>query len=134
MLRNAFVDAFELGRKAVAIQKVTSRLDAKGLNVECRPVGVRFDPTNSVDSTSKVRFLLAATQGQTLSVKVTAAANEVSMGVFAANNAVMKAQDTTLTFTGTIPVTGDTAIDIASVTGTTSKSFTLEVTVTRASS
>ena len=86
--------------------------------------------TNSVDSTSKVRFLLAATQGQTLSVKVTAAANEVSMGVFAANGSALKAQDTTLTFTGTIPVTGDTAIDIASVTGTTSKSFTLEVTVT----
>jgi ELWxxDGT repeat protein len=86
--------------------------------------------TNSVDSTSKVRFLLAATQGQTLSVKVTAAANEVSMGVFAANGTALKAQDTTLTFTGTIPVTGDTAIDVASVTGTTSKSFTLEVTVT----
>lgn len=86
--------------------------------------------TNTVDSTSKVRFLLAATQGQTLNVKVTAAANEVSMGVFAANGTALKTQDTTLTFTGTIPVTGDTAIDIMSVTGTTSKSFTLEVTVT----
>lgn len=86
--------------------------------------------TNVVDSSSKLRFLLATTQGQTLTVKVTAAANEVSLGVFAANGTTLKAQDTTLTFTGTIPVTGDTAIDIMSVTGTTSKSFTIEITLT----
>ena len=87
--------------------------------------------SNTVDSTSKVRFLLATTQGQTLGVKVTAAANEVSLGVFAlANGATLKAQDTTLTFNGTIPVTGDTAIDIASVTAGTSKSFTIEITLT----
>lgn len=88
--------------------------------------------TNTVDSTSRVRFLLATTQGQTLTVKVTAAANEVSMGVVAANGTSLKAQDTNLNFTGTITVTGDTTIDIRSVTGTTSKSFQLDVTLTSA--
>ena len=88
----------------------------------------------TVQAPNKVRYVLATTQGQTLTVRLlNAPANEVSMGVFAANGTTMKAPDTTLTFTGQIPVTGDTAIDVASVTGTNSKSFTLEVTLTTAS-
>lgn len=84
----------------------------------------------TVAASGKVRYLLATTQGQTLNVKVTAPANEVALAVIAPNGSTLKTQDTTLTWTGTIPSTGDTIIDIVSVLGTTSKSYTLEVTLT----
>ena len=108
-----------------------------------QPQGIRITiPSGStttsvigtVQAPNKVRYLLATTAGQTLNVRVlNAPANEVSMGVFAANGTTLKAQDTNLTFTGVIPVTGDTAIDLMSVTGTNIKSFTLEVTLTSSS-
>lgn len=91
--------------------------------------------SNTVDSTSKLRFQVGTSQGQTLSVKVTTTAvNEISMGVFASNGATLKAQDTTLTFTGQIPSTGTTEIHLVSVTGTNAKAFTIEISITNPAS
>lgn len=74
----------------------------------------------------KVRYVLAASQGQTLSIKLTAPANEVALAVYTPSNTALKAQDTTLTWSGTIPANGDYFIELVSVLGTSNKLFTLE--------
>jgi len=85
----------------------------------------------TVEASGKVRYVFTANQGQSLTVKLlNAPANELTLGITASNGSIMKAQDATLTFPGTIPSTGDSFIDIFAVSGTTSKSFTLEVTIT----
>ncbi len=87
--------------------------------------------TGNVQPSSKVRYIFSATQGQTLSVRVfNAPANELAMGIVASNGTNLKSQDSTLTFNGTIPSTGDTNIDIVAVSGSSTKTFTLEVTLT----
>jgi len=83
--------------------------------------------SGTVNPQSTVRYVLAATQGQTLNVKVTATVNEVGLAVYSPANAVLKPMDATLTWNGTIPANGDHFIDISSLTGATIKSFSLEV-------
>ena len=81
----------------------------------------------SVTGSGKVRYVLTAAQGQTLTIKVTAPANEVALAVFGPNNTTLKAQDATLTWSGTIATSGDHFIDVVSVQTTTTKNYTLEV-------
>ena len=89
--------------------------------------------SGTVGATCSVRYVFTANQGQLLSVKLNAPANEVTMGITAANGSILKTQDTTLTFTGTIPSTGDTFIDIKGVSGSTNKAYTLEISITTTS-
>lgn len=83
--------------------------------------------TGTVSLQNKVRYVLTASQGQTLTIKVTAPANEVALAVFGPNNVTLKLQDATLTWNGTISVSGDHFIDIVSVQTATTKTYTLEV-------
>lgn len=90
--------------------------------------------SGSVQASSRVRYVFTATQGQTLSVRVlNAPANELAMAIIASNGSTLKPQDSNLTFNGTIPSTGDTNIDIVAVSGSSTKNFTLEVTLTTVS-
>jgi len=85
--------------------------------------------SNAVTGQNKVRYVVAAAQGQTLTVKLTAQVNEVELVVSAsANAATLKALDAAQTWTGTIPANGDYFIDVISQTAP-SKNFTLEVTL-----
>ena len=77
----------------------------------------------------KVRYVLTASQGQTLSIKVTAPAAEIQLAVLASNGTVLKAQDATLTWSGTIPSNGEYFIDIVNVAAA-DKLYTLEVSLT----
>ena len=81
----------------------------------------------TVNASGKVRYVLGATQGQTLSIKVTGPANELALAVYAPNGAALKAQDTTLTWTGVLPSNGDYFIEIVSVLVVSNKNYTLEV-------
>ncbi|MEP6894917.1 MAG: LysM peptidoglycan-binding domain-containing protein, partial [Chloroflexota bacterium] len=85
----------------------------------------------SVAGTNKVRYVVAAAQGQTMTVKLTAPVNEVLLVVSASANAAntLKALDAAQTWTGTIPANGDYFIDVVSQTAP-AKSFTLEVDLT----
>lgn len=88
--------------------------------------------TGTVNPQSTVRYVLNATQGQTITVKVTApgTGNEVGLAVYSPSNAVLKQLDTNLSWTGTIPANGDHFIDIANMTGTIAKAYTLDVGLT----
>jgi ELWxxDGT repeat protein len=84
--------------------------------------------TGSVQPSGRIRYVFAATQGQSLSVRLlNAPANEITLGIFTATGTTIKAQDANLTFSGTIPSNGDTNIDIVAVSGSSIKNFTLEV-------
>lgn len=98
--------------------------DAVRLNF---PNGVgNVSQSGTVAQQNKVRYVFSAAQGQTLNIKVTAPQNEVALAVFGPNNATLKAQDATLTWSGTIATTGDHFIEVISVQTTTNKAYTLE--------
>ena len=86
----------------------------------------------SVTAQGAVRYLLNATAGQTLNIKLNAPANEVAFGITSPTGAVLKQRDTTLTWTGAITANGDHVIEIAGVSGANNKAFTMEVSLTTA--
>jgi hypothetical protein len=65
-----------------------------------------------------------------LSVKLTAPANEVAIGVTGPPGVAPKPLDASPTWSTGVTATGDYFIDIMSLTGGSSKSYTLEVTLT----
>ena len=80
-----------------------------------------------------VRYVLAANQGQVLTVKITAPANSVNMAIYAPDGSTLKAYDFNPAWTGTLPANGDYRIDIANALGlgaVSDVSFTLEVSIT----
>src|SRR5688572_7185838 len=85
--------------------------------------------SDTVTASGKDRFVLGATQGQTLNIKVTGPANELALAVYAPSGAALKAQDTTLTWSGVLPTTGDYFIEVVSVLVVSDKNYTLEVTL-----
>ncbi len=85
--------------------------------------------TGTVNTPGTTRYVIAATQGQILQIKVTVATNDVSTAVYGPNQAVLKALDPTLSWSGTVAATGDQFIDIVSNLGNATKTFTLEVTL-----
>jgi len=74
----------------------------------------------------KDRYVLTATQGQTLSVTLTAPTGGLELAVLPVSASALKFQNATLTFSGTIPSNGDYYIDVVNVT-TTDRGYTLEV-------
>jgi uncharacterized repeat protein (TIGR01451 family) len=80
-----------------------------------------------VNPTETNHYVLHATQGQALMVNLTAPANEVAIGVNGPTGQVLKELDTSLLWSTTVTIDGDYYIDIASVVGTSSKSYTLQV-------
>jgi ELWxxDGT repeat protein len=84
----------------------------------------------TVPAGGNIRYLLAATNGQTLSVKVNAPANEVAFGITSPVNAVLKQKDTVLNWSGPITANGDHVIELAAVSGANSKTFSMEVSLT----
>jgi ELWxxDGT repeat protein len=83
-----------------------------------------------VTASGKVRYVLAATQGQTLSLKLNGPANELALAVYPASGNALKPQDTITTWSGTIPATGDYFIEVVSVLVVSDKNYTLDVTLT----
>jgi ELWxxDGT repeat protein len=66
---------------------------------------------------TRVRYVLTASQGQTLSIQLTAPATEVALGVVSINGSAVKTQDSNLTWSGTVPANGDYYIDVVNTTG-----------------
>ncbi|MCI0555405.1 MAG: LysM peptidoglycan-binding domain-containing protein [Anaerolineae bacterium] len=107
---------------------ITPPTDATRINIPAGTNTVTLQGT--VTASGKVRYVLNALQGQTLSLKVTGPANELALAVYQPNGTALKAQDTTLTWTGTIPTNGDYIIELVSVLVVSNKSYTMEVTLT----
>jgi ELWxxDGT repeat protein len=80
-------------------------------------------------SRQKIRHVFAAVQGQTLTVTVTAPSGGLEMAVLPASGNALKAQNATLTFTGTIPSNGNYYVDVVNVTASDHQ-YTLDVVLT----
>jgi len=83
-----------------------------------------------VNPNQPVQYVINAGQGQVLSIKLTATANEVAVGVNGPSGLALKPLDATPTWTTTITTGGDHFITLASILGNTSKPYTLEVSLT----
>jgi uncharacterized repeat protein (TIGR01451 family) len=77
----------------------------------------------------RIVYVLTAPQGQVLTVRLTAPANEVAIGVNGPTGLILKPLDPTPTWTTTVTTGGDHYITLAGVLGSSSKSYTLEVSV-----
>ncbi len=77
-----------------------------------------------------LHYVVSATQGQVLTITLTAPTNEVAMGVFGPTGLVLKPLDPTPTWTTTITTGGDHFIDLNTTIGSASKAYTLEVSLT----
>jgi hypothetical protein len=76
-----------------------------------------------------IHYLLSAAQGQVLTLRLTAPANAVAIRVVGPTQVVLKPLDSALAWSGTITVNGEYSIEIASMPGSASQSFTLQVTL-----
>jgi hypothetical protein len=78
-----------------------------------------------------IHYVLTASQGQTMTVKLTAPANSVSMIIYNPNGSTLKPGDLVLTWSGTLPSNGDYKIDVTNALLSAGDiPFTLEVSIT----
>ena len=83
-----------------------------------------------INPNETIHYVINTVQGQMLSVKLTAPANEVAIGVNGPTGLVLKPLDASPTWSTAVTTGGDHFINIMSLTGGTSKSYTLEVSLT----
>jgi uncharacterized protein YraI len=100
-----------------------------------QPITLAAGETNAVrvgviNPSETIQFVINAPQGSVLGVKLTAPANEVSIGVTGPTGLALKPLDPTPTWNTTVTTGGDHYITLTSVAGTSSKSYTLEVSLT----
>ncbi|NUQ85513.1 MAG: LysM peptidoglycan-binding domain-containing protein [Anaerolineales bacterium] len=74
----------------------------------------------------KDRYVLTASQGQTLTLNLTASTGGLELAALAVNGTVLKPQNATLTWSGTIPANGDYYIDVVNVSAS-DRQYTLEI-------
>lgn len=77
-------------------------------------------------SRSKDRYVLTASQGQTLTLNLTAPTGGLELAALDINGAVLKPQNASLTWSGTIPSNGDYYIDVVNLSAS-DRQYTLEV-------
>ena len=85
--------------------------------------------TGIIPAQGAVRYIINVSQNSILNVNVSAPANEVSMTVRQQGGDALKPLDTTLTWSGTIPQTGEYIIRLVASAGQANKSFILEVSI-----
>ena len=77
-------------------------------------------------SKTKERYVFTAAQGQILTVSLAAPTGGLELAALAVNGTALKAQDATLTWSGTIPSNGDYYVDVVNVTNT-DRQYSLEI-------
>jgi len=103
------------------------------------PMRITFDPGSTtasrigvINPNERLQYIVTAAAGQVLTINLTAPVNEVSLGVNNPNGLALKTPDSLYTWSSAIAAAGDHTINLASLTGNTSKSYTLTVTLTNA--
>ncbi len=101
------------------------------------PMRITFDPGQNTASrigilnpSQTIQYIVAATQGQMLTVQLTAPPNEVNLGVNGPTGLALKQPDPTYTWSAVIATSGDYTINLTSILGNSSKSYTLQVSLT----
>jgi len=87
------------------------------LNLSASSNTVKLSGTVTV-AKNKERYVLTATQGQTLKVSLTGPSSGLELIILATNGTKLKEQDTNLSWSGKIPSNGDYYIDVINASGT----------------
>ncbi|HXF86185.1 MAG TPA: LysM peptidoglycan-binding domain-containing protein [Anaerolineales bacterium] len=90
--------------------------------------------SGTLSPTGKVRYVLTGNLNQIMDIKVTAPANEVTLGVYDPSGAAIKTPDVTLTWSKSLTANGDYLIELSGVSGTANKNFTITITLTNPTS
>ncbi len=98
---------------------------------------ITFDPGSTtasrigvINPNERIQYIVTAPAGQMLTINLQALPNEISLGVNNPNGLALKTPDSLYTWSATIATAGDYTINLASLTGNTSKSYTLTVSLT----
>jgi LysM repeat protein len=101
------------------------------------PMRITFEggsPTASrigiINMGERLQYIVTAAAGQSLTINLTAPVNEVTLGVNDPNGLALKSADSNYTWTATTNTAGDYTINLTGVAGSSSKSYTLQVTLT----
>lgn len=79
-------------------------------------------------SEAKDRYVFTAAQGQGLTVTLTAPSGGLDLAIFFSNGTAVKAQNSTLTWTGNLPSSGDYYVDVVNVANA-DRQYSLELTL-----
>ena len=101
------------------------------------PMQITFDPGATtasrigvINPNETLQYVVSAQPGQLMTIQLTAPTNEVAIGVTGPTGLALKPFDPTPTWSATISTSGNHLITLASVLGTSSKSYTLQVSLT----
>ncbi|MBC7876809.1 MAG: LysM peptidoglycan-binding domain-containing protein [Anaerolineales bacterium] len=84
----------------------------------------------TVELVGTIRYLVSGTQGQEMKVLLSSTPpNEIAWAVYNPSGLALRPLDANPSWTGILPETGDYRIEILNIQGTTSKSFTLSVSI-----
>ena len=101
------------------------------------PQRIVFDPGQTtasrigiINPNERIQYIVTASPGQLLTITLQAPANEVSLGVNDPNGLALKPPDSNYSWSTNTNTAGDYTINLASLTGGSSKSYTLQVSLT----
>jgi ELWxxDGT repeat protein len=81
-----------------------------------------------LEANSKIIYLVAASQGQTMNIALTAPAGQIAMGIYDSTGSVLLyPDDLAFTWNGILPTNGDYRIDLSSAAGPADKLYSLNV-------
>jgi ELWxxDGT repeat protein len=83
----------------------------------------------TITTPGTIRYVFAASAGQTLTVQLIVSTNDVNLAIYGPNNTTLKGPDAANTWSGTLPLNGDYFVDLISSVGVPSKTFTLNLTL-----
>jgi hypothetical protein len=140
MFKNSNGTLFGIGTQANKAWWLEIRVSGATATSTTAAVRITIDPGQTtasrigiVNPNETIRYLLNAAAGQVLSINLTAPANEVALGVNGPTGLVLKPLDASPTWSATISTGGDYTITLMALTGSSSKSYTLVVSLTPAS-
>ncbi|HSL44686.1 MAG TPA: LysM peptidoglycan-binding domain-containing protein [Anaerolineales bacterium] len=112
---------------STAVPGVTNTPQTTAQRITIDPGQTTATRIGIINPNERIQFVLNAAAGQTLTIRLTAPANEVAVGVTGPTGLILKPLDPTPTWSSVIANGGDHFITVAAVLGSSSKSYTLEV-------
>jgi uncharacterized repeat protein (TIGR01451 family) len=135
--KSAKIPLNSAGGGVVAVTPVPGTTPIPTTGTTAAPMRITFDNGSTTASRigiinlgERIQYILTAAQGQLLAINLTAPVDEVTIGVNDPNGLSLKSPDSLYTWTTTINTAGDYTINLTGVTGSSSKSYTLQVSLT----
>jgi hypothetical protein len=127
---NVLVEIPSIAARLTVLGNVPTSTTTAAMRITIDPGQTTASRIGVINPNETIRYVLNATAGQVLSIKLTAPANEVAIGVNGPTGLVLKPLDASLTWSTVITTSGDHTITLTNLTGSSSKAYTLEVSLT----